>query len=176
MDGKRLKELRIAKKLSQKNLAKFLGIDRTTYSKYESGYSNPNVARLKKLAQCLGTTVDFLLGENNISISNEGANTFPRSYVVKTTTYKKRPAKKKPTAKTAACKLPKIKWNEEISMGTIDTDALPGAKISLCRKGDEKFIVLESDTARFGIPIQSALPIAVTLENSIEQAKKLEWL
>lgn len=61
-------------------------------------------------------------------------------------------------------------------MGTIDTDALPGAKISICRKGDEKFIVLESDTARFGIPIQSALPIAVTLENSIEQAKKLEWL
>lgn len=61
-------------------------------------------------------------------------------------------------------------------MGTIDTDALPGAKISLCRKGDEKFIFLESDIARFGIPIQSALPIAITLENSIEQAKKLEWL
>lgn len=176
MDGKRLKELRIAKKLSQKILAKFLGIDRITYSKYESGYSNPNVARLKKLAQCLGTTVDFLLGENNISISNEGANTFPRSYVVKTTTCKKRPSKKKPTAKAAASKPPKIKWNEEISMSTIDTDELPSAKISLCRKGDEKFIVLESDTARFGIPIQSAQSIAVILENSIVQAKKLEWL
>ena len=111
-----------------------------------------------------------------LEVANEGANTFPRSYAVKTTTRKKRTVKKKPTAKPAASKLPKIKWNEEISMGTIDTDALPGAKISLCRRGDEKFIVLESDTARFGIPIQSAQSIAVTLENSIEQAKKLEWL
>lgn len=109
-----------------------------------------------------------------LEVANEGANTFPRSYAAKTTTKRKRTTKKKTTS--AASKLPKVRWNEEISMGTIDTDALPGAKISLCRKGDDKFIVLESDSSRFNIPIQSAQSIAVTLENSIEQAKKLEWL
>lgn len=109
-----------------------------------------------------------------LEVANEGAGTFPRSYSAKTVTRKKRTTKKK--ASSTSSKLPKVRWNEEISMGTIDTDALPGAKISLCRKGEEKFIVLESDIARFNIPIQSAQSIAVTLENSIEQAKKLEWI
>ena len=54
MNGERLKKLRLRKGLSQKAVADFLQIDRTTYLKYESGTSNPNVTRLARLAEFLG--------------------------------------------------------------------------------------------------------------------------
>lgn len=65
MNGERLKSLRISKGISQKDVANFLGIDRTTYLKYENGSSNPNIARLAQLAIFFGTTPDYLLGEDN---------------------------------------------------------------------------------------------------------------
>lgn len=63
MNGERLKHMRIAKGLSQKDVAKLLGIDRTTYLKYENGSSNPNLARLMQLANYFNTTPDYLLSE-----------------------------------------------------------------------------------------------------------------
>ena len=39
----RLKELRIAKGLYQKDVADFLGVDRTNYTKYESGADRKSV-------------------------------------------------------------------------------------------------------------------------------------
>lgn len=70
MNGERLKSLRISKGISQRDVANYLGIDRTTYLKYENGSSNPNISRLAKLANFFGTTPDYLLGEDN-----EQANT-----------------------------------------------------------------------------------------------------
>lgn len=64
MNGERLKKLRLRKGLSQKAVADFLQIDRTTYLKYESGTSNPNVTRLARLAEFLGVTPDYLLCED----------------------------------------------------------------------------------------------------------------
>lgn len=46
----RLKELRNIKGVYQKDVAKFLGVDRTTYVKYERGDSEPSVDTLKKLS------------------------------------------------------------------------------------------------------------------------------
>ena len=63
MNGEILKRLRIAKGVSQKDVAAFLGIDRTTYLKYESGASNPNLSRLMQLANYFDTTPDYLLNE-----------------------------------------------------------------------------------------------------------------
>lgn len=63
MNGEILKRLRIAKGVSQKDVATFLGIDRTTYLKYESGASNPNLSRLMQLANYFDTTPDYLLNE-----------------------------------------------------------------------------------------------------------------
>ena len=63
MNGERLKRMRIAKGLSQKDVAKLLDIDRTTYLKYENGSSNPNLARLIQLANYFNTTPDYLLSE-----------------------------------------------------------------------------------------------------------------
>ena len=61
MDGEKLKQLRLKKSLSQQNVADYLGINRTTYVKYETGTSNPNVARLSKLAAFFGVSPDYLL-------------------------------------------------------------------------------------------------------------------
>lgn len=61
---KRLKQLRGDRKLTQKEIADFLGIDRTTYVKYETGVSEPNFGILKKLSYYFDVSIDYLL-ENN---------------------------------------------------------------------------------------------------------------
>ena len=46
----RLKLLRNDRKILQKEVASYLGIDRTTYVKYETGASEPSIEVLRKLA------------------------------------------------------------------------------------------------------------------------------
>ncbi len=59
-----LKQLRTSKKLLQKDVAALLGIDRTTYAKYESGASEPNYETLLKLAEIFGVSTDYILGRD----------------------------------------------------------------------------------------------------------------
>ena len=67
----RLKELREGKGLLQKDIAELLGVDRTTYVKYEKGVNEPSNDNLLKLADFFGVTTDYLLGrEQNISSPN----------------------------------------------------------------------------------------------------------
>ena len=63
--GKRLRELREKKKVSQSEVANFLGIERTTYTAYESGKSRP-VRYMDKLAEYFNVSVDYLLGVSDI--------------------------------------------------------------------------------------------------------------
>ena len=65
-----LRELRTKKGVYQKDVAKYLGVDRTTYVKYERGDSEPSIDIIKKLANYFDVTVDFLVGEE------KKANTF----------------------------------------------------------------------------------------------------
>ncbi|MBH8605916.1 helix-turn-helix domain-containing protein [Thermoactinomyces sp. CICC 10522] len=58
----RLKELRKKKKVTQSDLADYLGIDNTTVSKWEKGIYEPNIENLKKLADFFGVSIDSLLG------------------------------------------------------------------------------------------------------------------
>lgn len=58
-----LKELRTKKGVYQKDVAKYLGVDRTTYVKYERGDSEPSIDIIKKLANYFDVTVDFLVGK-----------------------------------------------------------------------------------------------------------------
>lgn len=58
---KRLVELRNSKNLMQKEVAEYIGVDRTTYVKYERGQSQPNFEILAKLADFFNVTTDFLL-------------------------------------------------------------------------------------------------------------------
>lgn len=60
---KRLKQLRTDKNLTQKDVANYLGVDRTTYVKYETGASEPNFDTLQRLASFFDVTTDYLLGQ-----------------------------------------------------------------------------------------------------------------
>lgn len=59
--AERLKELRERRGLSQEQLAKIIGVDRTTIVKYETGASRPT-RYLKKIAHYFDVTTDYLLG------------------------------------------------------------------------------------------------------------------
>lgn len=63
MDFKeRIKILREASGLNQKDFAASLGIDATTYNKWEKTKSVPSIDTLVRLARHFGITVDYLLG------------------------------------------------------------------------------------------------------------------
>ena len=69
-----LKILRKQKGLYQKDVATFLGVDRTTYVKYENGVSEPDNDTLVKLAELFNVSVDYLLGrETNDIYASIGA-------------------------------------------------------------------------------------------------------
>lgn len=63
-----LKILRKQKGLYQKDVANFLGVDRTTYVKYENGVSEPDNDTLVKLAELFNVSVDYLLGRETNDI------------------------------------------------------------------------------------------------------------
>ena len=57
----RIKDLREDKDLLQKDVAEFLNISQTNYSKYELGKINIPINTLKKLALFFDTRIDYLL-------------------------------------------------------------------------------------------------------------------
>lgn len=61
----RFKTCRTNMNYTQKKMADFLGIDRTTYVKYESGTIAPPAETVSKLADYFGVTVDYLLGRTD---------------------------------------------------------------------------------------------------------------
>lgn len=62
MFAKNLRRLRKNRKLSQQDMAKYLGISRQGYSKYENDNSEPSYEMLVKIADKFDTTTDELLG------------------------------------------------------------------------------------------------------------------
>jgi transcriptional regulator with XRE-family HTH domain len=57
----RIRELRIAQKLSQQELATKLGIDRSTVAKWETGTHSPRTDKLRHLAKVLNCSLEELL-------------------------------------------------------------------------------------------------------------------
>jgi len=57
----RIRELRIAQKLSQQELATKLGIDRSSVAKWETGAHSPRTDKLRQLAKVLNCSVEELL-------------------------------------------------------------------------------------------------------------------
>jgi transcriptional regulator with XRE-family HTH domain len=66
LSAERLKELRESRGLSQEQLAKIIGVDRTTIVKYETGASRPT-RYLKRIAHYFNVTTDYLLGNEEIT-------------------------------------------------------------------------------------------------------------
>lgn len=62
----RLRDLREDKEMTQKQLAKYLGMSQTGYSKYETGENDIPTDILIKLSRLYNTSIDYLLGQTNI--------------------------------------------------------------------------------------------------------------
>jgi len=60
--GKRIKDERIAKKMSQQELADMLGLKQHTISQYETDIIRPSYEVLVQIANILNVTTDYLLG------------------------------------------------------------------------------------------------------------------
>lgn len=58
---RRLRDLREDRDLSQRQVAKILGMSQTGYSKYETGENDIPTQVLIRLAHFYGTSVDYLL-------------------------------------------------------------------------------------------------------------------
>ena len=63
--GLRLRELREKKRLSQQQLADWLGLTRSSISNYENNTQTPPADTLVCLADIYGVSVDYLLGVKN---------------------------------------------------------------------------------------------------------------
>ncbi|WP_411676877.1 helix-turn-helix domain-containing protein [Caproicibacter sp.] len=71
-----MKLLRESNGLTQKKVAQYLFVDRSTYSYYESGKTQPNLKMLTKLADLYGVSTDALCGAtrflaNRLNISGK---------------------------------------------------------------------------------------------------------
>ncbi|MGW8939750.1 helix-turn-helix domain-containing protein [Bacillus wiedmannii] len=66
MFGTRLHTLRKERKLRQEDMAKQLGIARTTYAMYEQGNREPDYNTLIKLATFFEVSIDYPLGTTEI--------------------------------------------------------------------------------------------------------------
>lgn len=69
--GERIKELRLEKHYSLRDLAKQIGVTAPTIQRYESG-EIPNISpeMVRKLASALGTSASWLLGEHEQTAKN----------------------------------------------------------------------------------------------------------
>lgn len=58
----RLKQLRVAKRLTQTQLANYVGVSRSVISAYESDMRYPSYEILIRLSSLFGVSTDYLLG------------------------------------------------------------------------------------------------------------------
>ncbi len=64
--GIRLKQYRVACGLTQEQVASVLNINRTTYTKYETGVSEPSHELLGKIVSLFGTDYNAVLGSRDM--------------------------------------------------------------------------------------------------------------
>ena len=63
--GKRIKEMRIKKRIQQKELAAMLGVSENTMYRWEAGLNSPSDEDKYRLAQILGVSIAYLMGETD---------------------------------------------------------------------------------------------------------------
>ena len=66
-NGERITKLRKQQNLSQDELAKKAGVSRTIIGNYERNANTPSIEVLLKLARVFNVSVDFLIGEGELS-------------------------------------------------------------------------------------------------------------
>lgn len=60
--GKRLKDLRNERGLTQDGLAKELNVDKSTIAKYETDKIEPSISMLKVIVKYFDVSADYMLG------------------------------------------------------------------------------------------------------------------
>ncbi len=68
---KRIRDLREDRDLNQTEIANFLGMSQTGYSKYETGENDIPTIVLIKLAKFYNTSTDYILGLTNNPNTNK---------------------------------------------------------------------------------------------------------
>lgn len=61
--GESLRRVRMEHNLKQKDIAEAIGIDRSTYSFYETGKTNPPIETMCALAKIYNVTIGYLIGK-----------------------------------------------------------------------------------------------------------------
>lgn len=80
--GKKLRQLRKEKDLSQKQLAALIGVQNSIISFYEVGDRTPSPDVIKKIAVALHVSADYLLGiEKNESVDVSGLDEADKALV-----------------------------------------------------------------------------------------------
>jgi transcriptional regulator with XRE-family HTH domain len=70
--GERITQLRKQQNLSQDELAKKAEVSRTIIGNYERNTNSPSIEVLIKLARVFNVSVDFLIGEGQLSALDKG--------------------------------------------------------------------------------------------------------
>lgn len=66
MFNKRLTDLRENRDLTKRIIAKYFGVNETTYGKWENGSRTPDIFTIKKLANYFDVSIDYLLDNEKI--------------------------------------------------------------------------------------------------------------
>lgn len=66
----KLREIRKKQKITQDEVAEYLGILRQSYSAYERGVSVPDAKQLKRLADYFGVSTDYFFGGVSPSLTS----------------------------------------------------------------------------------------------------------
>ena len=75
--AERLKAIRKASSLTQQTVAAALGVDRSTYTYYETGKTSPDLLTLARLAQMFGVSTDELLGHvSRVTVFHDDSSPF----------------------------------------------------------------------------------------------------
>ena len=64
----RIRDMRIDRGLTQKEVAKVINVKQNTYSQYEIGVLNYPLDVVIKLAEFYGTSVDYLVGLTDVTV------------------------------------------------------------------------------------------------------------
>ena len=60
--AKKLKELRMERGLSQRQVSKELGLSENAFANYEQGIREPSLDTLKKICEFFNVSADYLIG------------------------------------------------------------------------------------------------------------------
>ncbi|GIQ63591.1 transcriptional regulator [Paenibacillus cisolokensis] len=75
--GRRIKELRLERKLTQQQIAEKLGMGRSNFGHIENDRVTPTAEDLQKIADILETSTDYLLGRSDLKFQTKIENPNP---------------------------------------------------------------------------------------------------